>query len=76
MLYEGVSFWQFACSICARYYCVSYLLFLGDGFLAGGRGVPFSVLVVFPGGLPEWGHLSILGLGSGCSGPCPVVCFW
>ena len=26
------------------------------------------------GGFPEWGHLSKLGLGSGCSGPfgCPV----
>ena len=36
-----------------------------------GKGVPVSVS---PGGLPEWGHLSKLGLGSGCSGPfgCPV----
>ena len=34
-----------------------------------GRGAPFSILVIFPGGLPEWGHLSKLGLGSGCSGP-------
>ena len=38
MLYEGVSFRQFACSICSLYYCVSYLLFLGAGFLAGGSG--------------------------------------
>ena len=37
-------------------------------------GVPFSVLVgFFPGGLPEWGHLSNLGLGSGCFGPCRCV---
>ena len=37
MLYEGVLFRQFACSICSRYYCVSYLLLLGAEFLAGGR---------------------------------------
>ena len=28
------------------------------------------MVVVIPGGLPERGHLSKLGLGSGCSGPC------
>ena len=38
-----------------------------------GWWVPFSILVVSPG-LPEWGRLSKLGLGSACSGPfrCPV----
>ena len=38
-----------------------------------GGGVFVLCLVVFPGGLPEWGHLSKLGLGSGCSGSfgCP-----
>ena len=73
MLYEGVLFRQFACSICSRYYCVSYLLLLGGGggVLAGSReGVPFSFLVVSPSGLPEWGNLIKLCLGSGCSGPC------
>ena len=42
-----------------------------------GKGVLSSVLVGFPDGLPEWGHLSKLGLGSGFSGPFGYpVCFW
>ena len=58
-------------------YTVSHSVVVGgQGYWPGiGRGVPFSVVVVFPGGLPEWSHLSKLGLGSGCSGlcGCPVV---
>ena len=42
----------------------------GAGFLAGGgEGESRSPCLWFSGGLPEWGHLAHLGLGSGCSGP-------
>ena len=59
--------------------CLIYVVVWGAALLAGGGegGPVLSVLVVFsPGGLPEWGHLGKLGLGSGCCGPfgCPV-CF-
>ena len=61
-------------------YCVSVVGGGGgrDFWLVVGRGpalhfsvflrVLLSVLVVSPGGLPEWGHDCKLGLGSGCSG--------
>ena len=62
---------------------VLYLLLGGRGFWpVVGRGVLFSVLVVFFGWPPEWGHLVNLGLGSGCSGPfgsrglCPALVSW
>ena len=52
-------------------------LFLGGG--GGGvsgrwwGGEPRSPVKWFsPGGLPEWGHHSKLGLGLGCSGPSHV----
>ena len=35
-----------------------------------GRGSRSLFYQFSPGGLPEWGHLSKLGLGLGCSGPC------
>ena len=69
--------------------CLSCLLLLGMG--GGGRvfrpvvgrGVPSCVLVgFFSGGLPEWGHLSKLGLVGlfrsfrMSSEFCPSLCFW
>ena len=53
----GVSFRQFPCSICSWLYCVSLCCCWGRGYWpVVGSGVLFSVLVVFPGDLPEWGH--------------------
>ena len=80
ILYESFSFRQAAC----LYFCLlfvllfgaSYLLLLGAGFPAGGgeEGPVLCFSGFCPGDLTEWGHLSKLGLSSGCSVPsgCPV----
>ena len=49
---------------------VSYSVVVGGGVSGRWREGSCSVLVFFPGGLPEWGHFSNLGLGLGCFGPC------
>ena len=55
----------FLLDICSKYTVFHICCCRGWGFrLVVGNGVPFSVLSVFsPGGFPEWGHLSKLGLG-------------
>ena len=37
--------------------------------MVGKGGPALHVSGFLSGGLPEWGHLANLGLGSGCSGP-------
>ena len=62
-------------------YTMFVLIVIGGG--GGGRGFcpvvgwgSRPLLVVLPGGLPEWGHLSILGLGLGSHILVDVWCAW
>ena len=54
------------------YICCRLLICRREGGPAGGGeggGGALRFSGFLSGGLPEWGHLSNLGMGSGCSGP-------
>ena len=42
--------------------------------MVGKGGPALRISGFLSGGLPEWGHLGNLGLGSGCSGPFGSRC--
>ena len=53
--------------------CLISVVVGGGGGVSGRRQGGGPALRFSPDGLPEWGYLSKLGLGFGCSGPfgCP-----
>ena len=82
--YEGFHFDKLPVCICFPVILYLISVVVGAGFLAVGveGGSHSPLLVVFSGGggggLPEWGHLSKLGWGLGCSGHfgCLVGFVW